>query len=38
MAGKLVKTSIDTQQNKGSTTTTIGATQLGYFETRGMYS
>ena len=38
MAGKLVKTSIDIRQNKGSTTITTDTTQLGNFAIRGMYS
>ena len=38
MAGKLVKTSIDNRQNRGSTTTTADTTQLENFATRGIYS
>ena len=38
MARKLVKTSIDNRQNRGSTTTTTDTVQLGHFATRGMYS
>ena len=38
MAGKLVKTSMDHQRNRGSTATTTDTAQLGNFETKGMYS
>ena len=38
MTEKLVKTSIDNQQNKGSITTTADITQLENFATRDMYS
>ena len=37
MAGKLIKTSIDNGQNRGSTTTTTDTTQLENFASRGMY-